>query len=167
MSSPSIETERKFLIQYPNTESLSREPGVRTLQIRQTYLRAAEGVTARVRRIEEEGNIFFVKTEKRRINAFSAYENEWEIEESEYEAELENAVSDSRTIEKTRYKIPFGGFICEVDIYPFWRDRAILEIELPDQGAEAPIPPYLTVIRDVTEDVRYKNSSLAKRIPDM
>ena len=51
----------------------------------------------------------------------------------------------------------------EIDIYPFWNDKAIMEIELRDENQEYVLPSNITVIKEVTDDDEYKNSSLAKK----
>ncbi len=53
----------------------------------------------------------------------------------------------------------------EFDIYPFWQERAILEIELESEDQQTIIPDWVHVIRDVTFDYRYKNVQLAAQVP--
>ena len=50
----------------------------------------------------------------------------------------------------------------EIDIYPFWNDKAIAEIELSDENATIVFPKQLKVMKEVTDDDSYKNASLAK-----
>ena len=50
----------------------------------------------------------------------------------------------------------------EIDIYPFWSDKAILEIELSDENAKIVFPKEIKVIKEVTDDDSFKNASLAK-----
>ena len=52
-----------------------------------------------------------------------------------------------------------------MDVYPFWERTAILETELSDPTHHAEIPPFLTVIREVTGERAYTNRNLARRIP--
>ena len=65
-------------------------------------------------------------------------------------------------IRKDRYCLADGNQYFEIDIYPFWNDQEILEIELSDPEEEIRFPKMLKVIREVTEDEAYKNASLAK-----
>ncbi|MGM9653084.1 MAG: hypothetical protein ACI3XP_05550 [Eubacteriales bacterium] len=165
MSGSPIETERKYLIRYPDTAALAAMEGARVLSLRQTYLLGDEGVTARVRRTEEAGRVRYTYTEKRRISALSAYETEYEISAAEYDKRLAHADPARRPIEKTRYVIPCGALRCEIDVYPFWQDRAILEIELPREDTPVVLPDYVSLIADVSGDARYKNSALAVSVP--
>ena len=64
-------------------------------------------------------------------------------------------------IRKTRYCLLYKNQYFEIDIYPFWDDKAILEIELNSEEQEVEIPKQLKLIKEVTHDPKYKNSSLA------
>ena len=61
--------------------------------------------------------------------------------------------------------LPYRGKLLEVDLYPFWQDRAILEVELASEDETFALPDYLTVITEVTGDRRYKNVQLARSVP--
>ena len=73
------------------------------------------------------------------------------------------ADTSRRQIRKTRYCLTYENQYFEIDLYPFWQDQAIAEIELSDEHAEICFPPELRVIREVTEDENYKNAALARR----
>jgi CYTH domain-containing protein len=118
-----------------------------------------------VRKICEGDKIRLVKTVKERISILSAYEDEFEIDESRYAEELKSRDPQKNTIIKTRYCIPFDNHLIEIDIFPFWTDRAILEVELGDENEEFSLPDYVYVIKEVSDDPRYKNTRLAKSIP--
>ncbi len=160
-----LEIERKFLIRMPDAACLAAQEGVRIKHMTQTYLLAPAGVTARVRRIREDGRVTYVRTEKRRLSDRTAEEEEYEIDEATYRAALRVSDPARLPIQKTRYAIPYAGHVMEVDIYTFWDDRATLEVELTDEEEEFLLPPYLSVIAEVTADRRYKNAQLAKEIP--
>lgn len=164
MPSIPLEIERKYLIRMPDTATLAAQPGVRIKHIRQTYLLSADGRSTRVREIAEGGVRRYVFTAKRRRSALTAEEEEREITRAEYERLLTTADPARQTVEKTRYAIPYGGHTVEVDIYSFWEDRATAEIELATEEEAAALPPYLTVIREVSADRRYKNAALAREI---
>ena len=160
-----IEIERKFLIRMPELSLLKKVYGVRIKNITQTYLKTADGSTARVRKIEENNKITFVKTVKNKISDLSHYEDEHEINEAQYQEELKTADDEKLPIIKTRYAFPFNAHTVEIDVYPFWQDRAILEIEMQSEDEEISIPSFIEVIKEVTENARYKNTNLALRVP--
>ncbi|MGX8706151.1 MAG: hypothetical protein ACSW8J_06200, partial [bacterium] len=55
--------------------------------------------------------------------------------------------------------------ILEYDVFPFWTDRALMEIELDSEAEQPDIPSDVQIIRDVTAEKAYKNKSLALRVP--
>ena len=160
-----IETERKFLIYMPDLKLLESCDGVKIKKIEQTYLEDESGKNARVRRIDEGGRVSFVKTVKQRISTLSSFEDEQEIDENTYAAELLHADKTKQTVRKTRYCIPFDNHVIEIDVYPFWNDRAILEVELASEDESFSLPDHIKVIKEVSEDSRYKNTKLAESVP--
>ena len=89
-----------------------------------------------------------------------------EVEEplsrEEYLRLLQEADPTRFPIQKTRYCLTWDNQCFEIDVYPFWQDRAIMEIELRSEDDEIRFPPEIEIIREVTSDRNYRNSSLAK-----
>lgn len=163
-TSEPLEIERKFLIRMPDRSVLLAQDGVVVKEITQTYLTAEPGCTRRVRKSVTNGVTFYRRTEKQRLSVLTAVEMEDDLTEDTYLALLEEADPTRYPIQKTRYTFPFAGHLMEIDIYPFWDDRAILEIELTSEEEEYAIPSFLSVVREVSGDKRYKNVNLAKVI---
>ena len=158
-ASEPLEIERKFLIPYPNIAELKALPGCAALEIVQTYLC---GGAARVRKSASENGCTYTHTEKRKISELTRIEIEREISEQEYIEHLKAADPAFRPIEKTRLRIPYGGHIFEIDIFPFWQDKAVAEVELKSEDEEIAFPHWLNIIDEVTFDPAYKNVSLAR-----
>lgn len=162
---PNLEIERKWLIRRPDEAELSAmaaAAGGSVSRIVQTYLTAEKGVSRRVRARTAGGITTYTCTAKRRLNAMTAQEDERIISPEEYHALLKDADPACRPIEKTRFCIPYGGRTLEIDLYPFWSERAVLEIELPSPDAPFSLPPELTVLAEVTGNRAYSNHSLAR-----
>ena len=85
-----------------------------------------------------------------------------EISISAESAILMDADTAKKQIRKTRYCLTYQNQYFEIDLYPFWKDKAIMEIELSDENAKIDFPDFIKVIKEVTDDDAYKNSSLAK-----
>ena len=156
------EIERKFLIEYPDLEVLEQLPNCSRVEIIQTYLLSADGSEARVRQRGADGNYIYTHTAKRKVTDTKRVEMERRITKNEYLRFLMDADPDCRPIRKTRYCLSSGTQYFEIDVYPFWKDRAIVEIELTDENEPICFPEQIKVIREVTEDEAYKNSSLAR-----
>ena len=161
-----LEIEHKYLIAMPDLAALEKIKGCRRLLMVQTYLQAPEGETHRVRRVSQGDAVTYIETRKRRVSALSAEETERAVSEAEYAALLAKADPARHPIEKVRYCLPHGKYTVEVDVYPFWQDRAIAEVEVESEGEVVTLPPYLRVLLEVSADKRYKNVNLAKFVPN-
>lgn len=159
------EIERKYLIAMPDTAFLRAQSGCEVWEIEQTYLTGEHGETRRVRRIVQGGAVRYCRTVKRRISDLSCEEREDAVDRETYEALLREADAALRPIVKTRYRVPYEGQVLEFDVYPFWSDRAVLEIELEREDQPVRMPQWVHVLRDVTADRRYKNIRLAASVP--
>lgn len=158
----SFEIERKYLIEYPDISWLENEPNCQRIEIIQTYLKSNADEEVRVRQRGINGNYIYFKTVKKKISDIKRVEVEKRLSQSEYLTLLMEADTAKRQIRKTRYCLTYKGQYFEIDIYPFWNDKAIAEIELSDENAEIIFPSQIKVIKEVTEDESYKNASLAK-----
>ena len=158
-----MEIERKYLIEYPDLKWLESLPNCRKVDIIQTYLLANEGDELRVRQRGENGSYIYTKTLKRRIDDVKRVEIEERLTQGDYLRLLMEADPDRRPVRKTRYCLTHDNQYFEIDVYPFWQDKAIAEIELRDENAEIRFPKELKVIREVTDDPAYKNAALAAR----
>ena len=159
-----MEIERKFLIAYPDTAWLEAFPGAVRYEILQTYLNSGTDEEVRVRARSEAGKApEFYRTAKKTVTGRKRIERESRLTEEEYRDLLDLADPARRPVRKTRYKLPHAGKHLEIDLYPFWDDRAIAEVELTQEEEEISFPPELRVLREVTDDPAYKNGALAKR----
>ena len=157
-----FEIERKFLIEYPDTDWLESLPNCKKLEIIQTYLKSPEGEEVRVRQRGSDGNYIYFKTIKKKVSGLKRVEIEKRLTQAEYLKNLMDADTEKRQIRKNRYCLTYGNQYFEIDVYPFWSDKAVVELELSDENTEPVFPPQLKVICEVTDDDSYKNASLAK-----
>ena len=89
------------------------------------------------------------------------FETECRISKNEYIELMLSADTTKRQIRKTRYCLMYENQYFEIDIYPFWEDKAILEIELNREDQKILFPKCLKIIKEITEDKKYSNYSLA------
>lgn len=156
------EIERKYLIEYPDIKWLESEPNCQRVEIIQTYLKSSNEDEVRVRQRGCDGHYIYYQTTKRTVNALKRVEIERRLSQSEYLRLLMDADTTKRQIRKDRYCLTYDNQYFEIDVFPFWDDKAICEIELSDENAEVRFPEQIKVIEEVTEDDSYKNAELAK-----
>ena len=155
------EIERKFLIEYPDTEALEKNPNCKRVEIIQTYLNSENGDEVRVRQRGENGSYIYFQTTKKKVDDVKRVEIEHRLTKDEYLTLLMDADTTKRQIRKTRYCLTYESQYFEIDVYPFWDEQAIVEIELNDENAAITFPEFIKVIKEVTDDDSYKNSALA------
>ena len=158
----SYEDERKYLIEYPNVKELENMSNCEKIEIIQTYLLSDNNEEVRIRQRGKEGNYIYYKTIKKRISEAKKVETERRLTKEEYLNLLMNADPSYRQIRKTRYCLMYDKTYYVIDVYPFWKDRAIVEVDLKKEDENVVFPSFIKVIKDVTADINYEVYSLAK-----
>lgn len=156
------EIERKFLIDYPDIAWLEKQPNCQRVEIIQTYLKTEDGSEARVRQRGADGHYIYYLTTKKAVSDVKRVEIERRLSKDEYLRALMDADPACRPIRKTRYCLTYENQYFEIDVYPFWQDQAIVEIELRDEETPIHFPKELKIRREVTADSAYKNATLAR-----
>lgn len=134
--------------------------------IEQIYITPSEaGTTERVRARAHGGVTIYTHNVKRRTGAISAEEDECVISEDEFRALAANREDGTSIIKKTRYVMPYRGFVFEIDIYPEWTGIAVMEVELDDENDDVALPPEINVIREVSGDRSLSNHALSRHFP--
>ncbi len=148
-----IEIERKFLV-ISDVYKLKAQKSTRIIQ---GYLNSDPIRTVRVRVKGEKGFI----TIKGEGSASGTSRYEWEKEIDVTEAEELLMLCEKGKIEKTRFEIPFGNHIFEVDeFYGENQGLVVAEIELKTENEVFLKPDWLGV--EVTGNNKYYNSQLSK-----
>jgi len=145
------EIERKFLV-----KGDAWKAGAKGAVYRQGYLSSVKERVVRVRTIEDRGFL----TVKGLTQGVSRSEFEYEIPVEDAKAMLDR-ICEKPLIEKTRYKIPAGGLVFEVD--EFFGENAglvVAEVELEDESQEIDLPGWAGA--EVSGDPRYFNSNLIR-----
>ncbi len=153
-----IEIERKFLLAgVPDTMRLAkREP------IRQGYV-ALDGDTEVRVRITPKKAVLTIKAGRGAVRA------EEELELDKRQGDALYALTEGRRVQKVRRRVRVGdAVVVEVDEYQGALDGLVVaEVEFDDEQAARGFraPPWF--VREVTDDRRYSNRSLASDgIPD-
>lgn len=158
-----LEIEKKFLIKMPDLRWIEKNTNCKTAQITQTYLGFKKnGFGDRVRRMTIDGKTKFFHTSKKSLSDMTRIEIEKEISKKQY-YDLLKTTDKERNLRKKRYIIYLNNLKYEIDVYPFWKETAILEIELENEKQQYEIPDFIEVIGDVTGNRDYSNSSLVSK----
>lgn len=158
-----IETERKYLIRMPDITNILEKYNAVKSDIVQVYLISEnKNEEVRIRQRGENGSYTYYLTKKIKRDDMSRYEVEEKITKERYLDLLMQADTSKSIIRKTRYCFVYENQYFEMDIYPFSKEKAILEIELTDENNQVNIPADISVIREVTDEDSLKNANIAK-----
>ena len=143
------EIEHKYIVK--NDEYKRMATG--KVDIRQGYLNRNPDRTVRIRTMGEKGFL----TVKSRNHGAKRLEFEYEIPGHDAAEILK--LAEPGIVEKTRYLVPFGGLIWEVDEFHGSLNGVVLaEVEIPDDGITYEKPPFIGA--DITGNPDYYNSNL-------
>jgi len=144
-----IEIEKKFLITNDRWKALGNGK-----EYCQGYLSSGKGTSLRIRTIGEHGII----TVKGPNEGGKRLEFEYDIPYVDAR-EMLDKLCLKPLIDKIRYKIPFGGFTWEVDVFKGENAGLVFaEIELENVDQPFDIPEWIG--EEVTGDPKYYNASL-------
>jgi adenylate cyclase len=145
------EIERKFLV--ANDSWRDGTPGQR---IAQGYLSQDPDRTVRIRIAGENAWL----TIKGRTEGITRAEFEYPISLADAQALLGLCLPS--VIDKTRYCIPFGDHVWEIDVFHGENEGLVIaEVELADESISPKMPPWVGA--EVSADLRYFNSYLASQ----
>jgi adenylate cyclase len=150
-----VEIERKFLVSNLNA---CLQHYTTSRSIVQGYLSFDPARTVRVRKTDSKAFL----TIKGKSNATGDTRLEWEKEIPENEATLLLDLCLGQIIRKTRYVVPHQSHLFEVDIFSGkLQGLVIAEVELFSADEQLDLPTWIG--KEVTGDLRYYNSDLAKK----
>ena len=145
------EIERKFLVKDDRWKA-----GAKGAVYRQGYLSSVKERVVRVRTVEDKGYL----TVKGITRGVSRSEFEYEISVEDATIMLDT-ICEAPIIEKTRYRIPVGGLVFEVDEFSGANAGLVVaEVELKDEGQTIDLPDWIGA--EVSGDPRYFNSNLIR-----
>lgn len=160
-----LEIERKYIIEMPDVSVLSQQPEYTVSGILQIYIQGAIGETHRVRRRDFSDRVVCTETRKIRIDKISSTEIEGEISIEEFDRLALTILDGTQPINKLRHTFIYEGQIFEIDVYPQWKNTAIMETELDDPKKEVKIPSFINIVREVTGNKAYSNAGMSRRFP--
>lgn len=148
-----IEIERKFLVRNDRW----KEGADQGTLFRQGYMIGGETASVRVR-IEGDRANLNIKGATLGVRR-SEYEYPLPLEDAR---ELLDSLCEKPLIEKTRYRLQYGGHEWEIDVFHGENEGLIVaEIELNHESESFPPPEWLG--EEVSDDIRYYNVSLVKQ----
>lgn len=162
-----LEIESKFLIKFREGDESGFSSPMNSSEIVQDYLiEEISGEERRVRARDYGSEKAYFYTVKRGMSRGVRSEVERVIDKAEYDRLLLSRDSTLKTIRKKRSTFFWSGRAFEVDVYESPRleeGHAIMEVEKSSVLEQVNLPPWIEIIREVTDDSKFSNFALAKR----
>ena len=150
----SIEIERKYLVKSLEFKKVSNKQ----YRIKQGFLNSDKNRVVRIRIRDDKG--FITIKGKSSNDGLSRFE--WEQEISLKDAESLYAMCEPGIIDKTRFEVPWKGYLIEVDEFHKQHQGLIIaEIELNDESEKPDLPNWIE--KEVTGNPEYYNVNLSKK----
>ncbi|MDO8600968.1 MAG: AAA family ATPase [bacterium] len=162
------EIERKFLVEAPRFGEFAKR-GIRVVPVplEQVYLKSLKKITWRIRKRGQDGYFLYYETKKEKIADGIRTDPEVRIDAVRYQKIFhEEKDMSCDIIKKIRHYFLWENQYCELDEFLAPRRHKglfMLEIELLDKDDPVILPPFLNVIREVTDNPAYTSRGLAKK----
>lgn len=169
-----LEIEKKFIVKIPKDESKLKQlfdSLEDVLYIEQIYLQKEdpkESQSARVRKTVSlvDGSTKLEVNKKNKIEKGVSQEKEGEVSLKDFINLAKKADPEQNVLIKKRFVFKYKNQTFELDkfIEPnYLKGLCILEIELSDKNEKINLPPFLDIVKEVTEESKYNNYFLAKK----
>ena len=119
--------KRKYLIAMPDMAAFSHKYRAAAIDMTQTYLALTNpNIERRVRMQNSGAETLYFYTEKHRMPNGEKWDTERPISQKQYEKYLLERDTALSPVRKTKYRFVFADRRCEIDVYPFSAERAVL-----------------------------------------
>jgi len=159
-----VEKFNKYLIEVDDTilERFKNEANYSTSHIVQHYLKSDNGNERRIRRRERDSDTMYSYSEANYLSSNERIKKDRILTEKQYNDYLNQIDTDLNVLDKMRYSFINDGMFYKLDVFDFDQSKGVLAVDVPLDGSDVKIPDYIRVIKDVTDDLNYKNYYLAK-----
>ncbi len=159
-----IEIFKKYLVEIDDEviEKVKAETNVSYVKILQHYLMSPEGIEKRIRKREKDGNTIYYYSEATQLTPNTRIKRDRILSERQYSDYMHEVNRELNIVDKERYGFIENNRFFKLDIFSFDKSKALLSVQIPSEHEKVIIPDYFNVLKEVTDDVNYKNYYLAK-----
>lgn len=154
-----LRDQRKFLVDSIDVKAL--EDYANRVVITQDYLDIDDSFEYRIRKVEQNGNYtYHYNVQKPVEGGLREVVKESSISKEDYERFLKAKSPDRETCVKERYSFVYANQYFKLDVFP--SGLMILEVNVTKQNPDITLPPFISVLEDVTNDPNYRNINMTR-----
>ena len=158
-----VEKFNKYLVEFDNDvlEKLKKETNYTNVNIVQHYLVSNSDIERRIRKRERNGSILYYFSEAKVLSTNERIKKDRIISEREYFDYIPEVDPKLKPIDKERHSFIYNGHFFKLDVFRFDKSKGLLSFQVQDEN-KVNLPPYIKVIKEVTDNTDYKNYHLAQ-----
>ncbi|MDO5439925.1 MAG: AAA family ATPase [Erysipelotrichaceae bacterium] len=158
-----VEKFKKYLVEFDDDilEKLKGETNYTRVHIIQHYLESTRGIERRIRKRDRNGSTLYYYSEAKVLATNERIKKDRIISEREYFDYIPEIDQKLKPIDKERHSFIFDEHFFKLDVFRFDKSKGLLSLQMPDDGV-INLPPYIKVIKEVTDNSDYKNYNLAQ-----
>ncbi|MDO4283099.1 MAG: AAA family ATPase [Clostridia bacterium] len=151
--------QEKIVVKKPSEEYLLQKKAQKR-SIVQIYLKS-NGKEERRIRMMGDGNSFVYYLTRKGVGNYSDYQ-EKSISKDVYDALMLEMDTERKPIVKTRWYFSENDTYYNMDVYPNWKNYAVIEIRGSKENVNIELPSGIEEVRNVTDDIRFSNYAFSK-----
>ena len=128
----------------------------------QHYLESRNGMERRIRQRERNGSLLYTYSEANYLSTNERIKTDRVLSERQYYDYMNDVDKNLNVIDKQRYSFIEDNRFYKLDVFDFDTSKGILSVQLPKEAVNVKLPEFVNVVKDVTDDINYKNYYLAK-----
>ncbi|MBQ2137904.1 MAG: AAA family ATPase [Erysipelotrichaceae bacterium] len=159
-----VEKFNRYLVEV-NDDVLNRmkeETSYSKSHIVQYYLLSDNGYERRIRAKEKNGETMYSYAEANYLSTNERVKVDRVLTERQYKDYFHQIDPEFNVIDKNRYSFMYKNLFFKLEVFDFDTSKGILTVDQPSDGRQVEIPDYINVLKDVSDDLNYKNYYLAK-----
>ena len=158
-----VEKFYKYLVEVDEDmlNKIKVEQAYSNFHIEQYYLTSTNGIERRIRRRIRNGNELFSYSEAKYLSTNERIKSDKVLSSRQYYDYKAEADPNLKPINKERHSFINDNMFYKLDIFDFDQSKGLLSAQV-GEGENIVLPPYIKVIKDVTNEVAYKNYYLAQ-----
>lgn len=158
-----IERFSKYLINVDEEllNKISTEACYSTSHIIQHYLKPENGYERRIRMRQTGDAVMYSYSDANYLSTNERIKTDRVLTQKQYNDYLNMVDKNLNVLDKTRYSFINDDFFYKLDVFAFDKTKGILSVDVPSDGREVKTPDYVNVIKEVSDDVNFKNYYLA------
>lgn len=160
----SVEVFKKYLVEFNDDvlANVKKEKNYTEVHIVQHFLKSIPGFEKRIRRRERNGNTTYYYSENTYSKVNERTKTDKLLSNRGYTDLFKEIDTDLNPIIKDRYSFIYDGMFYRLDVFDFDKTKALLSCQVLEGERAIRIPLYFKVLKEVTDEEKYKNYFLAK-----